>query len=264
MDISKHELIVIKVGTNVIVDGEDFDKYFFTELISEVTNLVKQNKKVLIVTSGAIGFGKKRISCVGETIVEQQGLAAIGQALLMNEYIKRFDSYGIETAQVLLSQQDLLNKECFSNIKNTFNFLFQKGVVAIVNENDVVATSELRKNGVFSDNDSLASLLAVSLNADLLVMLTKTNGLIGKNGEILDNFSKVSDLLDLKTKSSGGRGGIDSKINAILSASRAGCDVFVSGSSGFSGFSSGKAVGTLTNSYSFISKDSFGGERGKY
>jgi len=172
----------------------------------------------------------------------------------MNEYTKRFDLFGINCAQVLLSGHDLLNETCSSNIKNTFDFFFQNNIVAIVNENDVVATEELRKNGVFTDNDSLASLIATQIRADLLVILTKTNGLIGRDGVVLSEFNSISQLLVMGSKSSGGRGGIDSKIKAIINASSKGCDVFVSGKGSFCGFSSGLAKGTMTRKNSFLDK----------
>jgi glutamate 5-kinase len=211
--------------------------------------LVKKGKKVVIVTSGAIGLGKRKIafdSAKNASIKEQQGLAAIGQAALMREYAKRFESIGMECAQILLSQRDLMDKNCLANIRGTFEFLFEKNIVAVVNENDVVATDELRRNGAFSDNDALAALLAKQLGANLLIMLTSKNGLIGKDRTVLKTFSCIDELGIIKKNSKDGRGGIGSKLESIAKARTCGCDVFISGQDCFKGFSKGRASGTFS------------------
>ena len=245
MDVNDYGLIVIKVGTNVLMDENSLNKAFLSELVSEINSLVIKGKKVVVVTSGAIGFGKKKICSQGKEIFEQQGLAAIGQPMLMLEYYSRFENYGLNAAQVLLSQHDLLNKECAKNIKNTFDFFFENKVIAIVNENDVVATQELRKNGVFSDNDTLAALLSEKINANLLVMLTAKNGIIGGDGKIIEELADFGSVKKISESSSGGRGGIETKLSAIKLATSSGCDVFVSGAENFGGFSLGKAKGTF-------------------
>ncbi len=246
-DLKDKNFFIIKVGTNSIMQGADINRAFLTELVYEVAMLAKDGKKVVIVTSGAVGLGKRKLSFASSknlSIVEQQGLAAIGQMALMKEYMTRFDSLGVECAQVLISQHDFKNESCRANIKNTFAFLMENNVVAIVNENDVVATEELKQNGVFSDNDALAALLAKQLNADLLVMLTSKNGLIGKDGAVLKLFESKNQLLKMKKNSNDGRGGIDSKLESIEKAISCGCDIFVSGQDCFKGFSEGKSAGT--------------------
>jgi glutamate 5-kinase len=245
MDVSKYKLVVIKIGTNTIIDEHGLRRPFLTEIVSEVTSLLSKGKKVVIVTSGAIGMGKRKLFIEPKTVAQQQGLAAIGQTELMNEYMKRFESMGLTCAQLLLSQRDLMEKECLSNLHNTLNFLFEHHSVPIVNENDVVATEELRKEGFFSDNDALSALLSKQINADLLVMLTSKNGLIARDGSVLQNFSNLGQLCQMGESSKDGRGGINSKIKAIQTANAAKCDVFVSGPSSFKGFSEGKASGTF-------------------
>jgi len=248
-EVKKYDFVIIKVGTNTIIKNSGVNKEFLTQLVLEVGELTKQGKKVVIVSSGAVGLGRKAINFTPIDVKGQQGLAAIGQVLLVEEYRKRFSNIGLEVAQVLLSQSDLLTAECFNNIRNAFDFLFEHKVIPIVNENDVVATEELRKNGSFSDNDALASMLATKLKANLLVMLTEKGGLIGKSGEVLEEFVCIEDLATL-VDSKGGRGGIDSKLKAILATTQGGCDVFISGSNGLKGFSEGKAIGTITKSKS--------------
>ena len=241
-------IVLLKVGTNTLMDSTQLNKKFLTELTYEISLLINSGKKVVLVTSGAVGLGKRRINFQGEkpfTIKTQQGLAAIGQIYLMDEYKKRFDLLGVECAQVLLSQRDFNDSNCVKNIKNTFDFLFEQKVVPIVNENDVVATEELRTNGAFSDNDSLSVLLAHKIGAKLIVMLTTKNGLIGRDGEILKELKNVNELMQMEKNSSDGRGGIDSKLKSIFAAQNIGQDVYVSGADSFSGFSKGKSIGTF-------------------
>jgi glutamate 5-kinase len=223
-------------------------KDFFSVLISEVVKLIKEGKKVVIVSSGAIGLGKRKLNLVPKSIVEQQGLAAIGQVALMDEYVTRFELEGIEAAQILVSQHDLLNKACLNNLENTLDFLFSHKVVPVVNENDVVAIEELRKDGMFSDNDALAALLAKQIGADLLVMLTSKSGLVARSGEIISELNDFNSVCDMGRSSRDGRGGINSKLASIKTAVSSKCDVFVSGPGSFKGFSSGKARGTFVPS----------------
>lgn len=246
MKINDYDLIVIKIGTNTIINNGKVNEKFLTTLINEVNELIKKQKKVIIVTSGAIGFGKQKIKCSGENIFEQQGLAAIGQIVLMKEYVKRFDSIGIDTAQILISQKDLSEKTTLENLKNTLNFLFKNNVVAIVNENDVVATEELRKNGHFSDNDCLSALLSNKINANLLIFITLSEGILNENEEIISEIKNLEEIKILNKKSSLGRGGIESKIHAIKIATKK-SDVFISGANNFKGFSKEKAKGTFIN-----------------
>lgn len=228
----------------MILNNNEINKKFLTMLVNEVSELITKQKKVVIVSSGAIGFGKQKIKCGGETISQQQGLAAIGQIGLMKEYVKRFESVGIECAQILISQKDLSEKETLENLKNTLNFLFENKVVAIVNENDVVATEELRKNGYFSDNDGLASLLAEKINSDLLVLLTVKEGILDEKGNIISEVKNLEEIKILSEKSSLGRGGMESKIKAIEIA-RKKSDVYVGGANNFKGFSEGNSKGTF-------------------
>jgi len=248
MDIAKYSLIAIKIGTNAIMREGVLDNEFLDALIKEVSLLSKAKKKVVLISSGAVGMGKKKINYLASaktTIKEQQGLAAIGQIELMNEYLGRFEGAGLVGAQVLVSQHDFLNKQCLANIKSTFDFLLEKKVIPVVNENDVVATEELRINGVFSDNDALAALLAKQIGANLLVFITAKGGLIGKDGEIIDTLTKMEQVCVLNEKSKDGRGGIDSKLASIKTSLSTGCDVFISGPNGFKGFAKGNAVGTF-------------------
>jgi glutamate 5-kinase len=215
--------------------------------VNEVNELIKNNNQIIIVSSGAIGLGRKILNYKKEklSIKEQQGLASIGQYHLMNEFEKRLTLFDIKCAQLLVSQMDLNHEETLNNIKNTLDFLFENNVLAIINENDSVSTIELRKNGHFSDNDFLSALISKKISADLLILLTNTCGLIGKDNCILENFNNEEELLEMKTKSSDGTGGINSKLRSIKFANENGVDVFVSGKNNFFGFYKGNAKGTF-------------------
>lgn len=245
LDIDNYNLIVIKIGTNSIIKDNEINKYFFQELVREVNFLKEKNKKIVIVTSGAIGIAKTKLKIQPKNIKEQQGLSAIGQLMLMKEYLNRFELIGINVAQVLVSQRDLMDKNCLENIKNTFDFLFEQNIVPIVNENDVVSTEELQKNGSFSDNDVLSAILTKQLGANLLVMITEKGGIFDESGKIISFLNDTNLVKDLGTKSILGRGGIRTKLNAINIASNAGSDVFVIGPNDLSLFGSEKLGGTI-------------------
>lgn len=244
MEIDKYNLIVIKIGTNTILNNNQINKEFLTTLTSEVKELIKNNKKVVIVSSGAIGFGKQKINCEGKSVNEQQGLAAVGQIELMKEYVKRFELFDITPAQILISQKDLSEVDSLENLKNTLDFLFSKNIVPIVNENDVVATIELRQNGFFSDNDGLASILAEKISAQLLVFITQSGGILDSKNNIIENITDLNKIEIFKEKSELGRGGMESKIIAIKNAIKT-CDCFVTGETNFRGFSKGSAKGSF-------------------
>lgn len=163
----------------------------------------------------------------------------------MNEFEKRFSLLGIDVAQVLISQMDLKHKNTLNNFKNTLSFLHEQNVIPVINENDSVSTTELRKNGHFSDNDFLSALIAKKTNADILIIITNTNGLIGKNNKIISELKNEDELLQINEKSNNGTGGIKSKIKTIKYANKNKMDVFVSGGENFNDFSIGKAKGTL-------------------
>lgn len=245
MDISGYDLLIIKIGTNSIIKGNELDKDFLHELTREVNLLKKKNKKVVIVSSGAIAIAKLKLGIVPENIKQQQGLSAIGQLMLMQEYSKRFELIGLTLAQVLVSQRDLMDKNCLENIKNTFDFLFEQNIVPIVNENDVVSTEELQRNGSFSDNDILSAILTKQLKANLLVLVTEKGGLMDGEGKIISFLKDTSSIRDLGTKTVSGRGGIKTKISAINIAKDSGADVFVIGPNDLSLFENKKVGGTL-------------------
>ena len=178
-DFSKAKRIVIKLGTNVLRNesGEASLPRLYS-YIEDISTLVKSGKEVLIITSGAVGFGRKKINVEkSDDIVLKQACAAIGQSKLMSIYENGFDSYGITIAQVLLTEDDFANRKRYLNLRNTLNRLLELGVVPIINQNDTVSTFELETLYTdalvsFADNDKLSALVASEMDADLLLILS--------------------------------------------------------------------------------------------
>lgn len=174
--IQKYKRIVVKVGTSTLTDGQGrIDRAYLDNLASQVSVLKGGGADVLIVTSGAIraGMDKLGLQSRPKTIPEQQAAAAVGQGLLMQVYSEVFGQYGITTGQVLLTREDFGDRRRYLNARNTMLALFRHGIVPIVNENDTIAVDEIR----VGDNDNLAALVASSLEADLLVLLSDVPGL---------------------------------------------------------------------------------------
>ncbi|MBI4556930.1 MAG: glutamate 5-kinase [Candidatus Hydrogenedentes bacterium] len=175
--------IVVKIGTSLLAGPEGFDGRVVEQVVRQVAALKSERKlNVLIVSSGAIGCGMEALALRERprALPLKQATAAVGQSRLMHYYETYFRKHGkgLKTAQVLLSAHDLDNRESYLNVRNTLQVLFDLGsVVPIVNENDSVATEELR----FGDNDTLAAKVAAKMNADVLVILSDVDGLYDKD-----------------------------------------------------------------------------------
>lgn len=171
-----HQTIILKIGSSTLTSPEGkLDSDNLHRIVSEVAALVKAGKRFLIVTSGSIVTGSERLGMgKPKTIPQKQAAAAVGQSLLMRQYEKAFEVFGITVAQVLLTR-DALNE----NAKNCLMTLLKESVVPVINENDTVAVDEIR----IGDNDNLAALTAGLVGADLLVILTDIDGFYMKNDE---------------------------------------------------------------------------------
>ncbi len=206
--------IVIKIGTKVLTTDEGkLDNYFLEHIVEQVVQLRKQDTEVVLVTSGAGGAGKSLLSLQGieSEIVRKQIFAAVGQVKLMSLYAELFAQYGYLCAQVLATKEDFRDEIHYQNMLNCFEGLLLDNVVPIVNENDVVATTEL----MFTDNDELAGLVATQLKADTLIILTSTDGILDSSGNTIfevdsSNLEQVANYI-IPDKSTGGRGGMTSK-----------------------------------------------------
>ncbi|MBN1833048.1 MAG: glutamate 5-kinase [Deltaproteobacteria bacterium] len=235
-DFSNTKRIVIKVGTNVLSDGELVDMEFIRSIAGQISSLVHNGKHVILVTSGAIGMGAKKLGMQPKTssIKRRQAYAAIGQGFLMHEYQEAFDRYGQIVGQVLITNAILNNRKYYVNLKNSVEEMLSMGVVPIVNENDCVSIEEI--DLAFGDNDRLSALVASKIDAELLIILTDVDGLYDKNPRKSRNAKKIETVFEINREveemadragSDVGVGGMKSKIVAIKIASEAGCRVIL-------------------------------------
>lgn len=167
--------IVIKIGSNVLTDDSGLKTSFIKNLAKQVAYLKDQGVQVTLVSSGAIAaaLSQLNIKRKAKDISEKQALAAIGQPLLMQAYAKEFSKKKIKLAQILLTQDCLEDRQRFLNTKSTFQKLFKKDFVPVVNENDTVSVDEI----MFGDNDQLAVMVAQIVEADLIVVMSHVEGL---------------------------------------------------------------------------------------
>ena len=231
--------IVVKLGTNVLRndDGVISLPRIYT-FIEDISNLVKSGKEVIVITSGAVGMGKKRLGLEDTTgTALKQACAAIGQSKLMSIYENGFDTYGLTAAQILLTEDDFSVRERYLSLRITFNKLLELGVIPVINQNDTVSTLEIAPRYVeddmqvcFSDNDKLSALVASELDADLLIILSDIDGLYDKNpkinpdAQLIKSVSQVDErILSLASGASeGGRGGMETKLQAAQMVTRYG------------------------------------------
>ncbi|MEK7593951.1 MAG: glutamate 5-kinase [Patescibacteria group bacterium] len=222
--------IIVKIGTKILSreDGT-LDTEFLANLVGQVVQLRKKGIQIVMVTSGAVGAGKSLISLsdTKSEVVQKQIFAAVGQVRLMNIYADLFKKSNYHCAQVLVTKEDFRDEQHYLNMQNCFEGLFLDNVIPVVNENDVVATTEL----MFTDNDELAGLVAKQLKADILIILTSTEGILDDAGKTIPevnsyNIEVVSGYIN-PDKSTGGRGGMTSKFSVARSLAEKGVSVFI-------------------------------------
>lgn len=212
--------------------------YSFIEAIAKFHRM---GKEILIVTSGAVGLGAKKINAVdlSENSLKQ-ACAAIGQSQLMSTYEDGFSKYDIITAQILLTEEDFSNRRRYLNLRSTFDTLLKYKVIPIINENDTVSSDEVEFLGnitqvSFSENDKLSALVASELDADLLIILSDINGLYDDNPKINANAKFIHEVFEITKEienlgldaSKGGRGGMKTKLQAAKIVTRSGCALFI-------------------------------------
>ena len=179
--------------------------------VSKQISLLHEKYHVVIVSSGAVGTGKKFIADYSGKISERKAAAAIGNPILINRYTHAFAKYGIPIAQSLCERGHFSDREKFLQLKATYEELWKNGIIPIANENDVVSSRELK----FSDNDELATLIAVGFGAETLLIGTSVNGVLDEKGKTVPTIEKFDDaVLGLATneKSASGLGGMTSKL----------------------------------------------------
>ena len=244
LEFIKAKRIVVKLGTNVLRNDEGYVSlprvYSFIE---DIANLVKSGKEVIVITSGAVGLGKKRLGLEDtQGTALKQACAAIGQGKLMSIYENGFDTYGLTAAQILLTEDDFSVRERYLSLRTTLNKLLELCAIPVINQNDTVSTLDVALRYVkedmqvcFSDNDKLSALVASELDADLLIILSDINGLYNDNpktnpdAELIKSVKEVDDkILALASGvSDGGRGGMETKLKAARLVTRFGGKVLI-------------------------------------
>ena len=168
--------LVVKIGSNVLTQDNglpDLDR--MAQLVAQVAGLRAQGLEIVVVSSGAVAAGRSLITLPpkADAVSSRQVLAAVGQVKLLSTYAELFAGHGLTCAQVLVTKEDFRDRRHYLNMRTCFQELLQHGVVPVVNENDVVAVTEL----MFTDNDELASLIAAQLDADALLILSNVDGI---------------------------------------------------------------------------------------
>lgn len=256
--LKEKQRIVIKIGSSSLTHketgGVNLGK--MEKLVRVLTNLRNMGKDVVLVSSGAVSVGRKRVGLPAGrlTLPEKQACASIGQARLMMIYQKLFSEYNQNVSQILLTKFTMLNEVSRPNAINTFNELFKLGVIPIVNENDTIATYEIE----FGDNDSLSAIVASLINADILILLSDIDGLYtddpntnpdAKFISVVENIDDKLMLMGKKSTSSDvGTGGMATKLVAAKIVTYSGADMVIANSDNVSVIEeilSGEERGTL-------------------
>lgn len=226
---------VIKIGSALLTnDGQGLDHESLQKWAEQIALLRKNGKEVVLVSSGAVAAGMSRLGWKTRprTIHEQQAAAAIGQMGLIQAYESSFQHHGQKSAQILLTHDDLSNRKRFINARSTLKTLLALGAIPVVNENDTVATSEIR----FGDNDTLAAMVANIIDADVLLILTDQSGLYDRNPRldseavfIAEDHASNPKLLDYAggAASELSRGGMRTKILAARKAEQSGTHTII-------------------------------------
>jgi glutamate 5-kinase len=256
--------VVVKAGTNSLTDEDSrLDRVKLDKLVADVMDLRRRGKDVIVVSSGAVGAGIGRlgngdgtveadIERGSDVIEESQALSTVGQSLLMRHYTQSFDRYDQPVAQILVTGADLDAPDRFENFANTVQTLLDWGVVPIINENDAVATDELR----IGDNDMLSASAAMALDVDLLVTLTDVDGVYTGNPKrdpdatvieaVEANYDAVREIIGDSTTTD--FGGIQTKVEGARDVAESGTPAVIAGSATrdvLERIAAGKPTGTL-------------------
>lgn len=251
---------VVKVGSSLVTNnGRGLDQQAIAHWADQLVGLQQQGRQVVLVSSGAVAEGVKRLGLARRPreIHLQQAAAAVGQMGLVEAYQSCFMEHGVHTAQILLTHADLSDRTRYLNARSTLTTLISMGVVPVVNENDTVATAEL----CFGDNDTLAALVANLINADVMVVLTDQDGLFDADprhhpeAKLISNATAGDPALQAMagSGSSIGRGGMLTKLGAARLASRSGTDTIIANGRVdrvLARLADGETIGTLLSSSS--------------
>jgi glutamate 5-kinase len=227
--------LVAKVGSSLVTNrGQGLDHAALTRWVVQIAELRKLGREVILVSSGAIAEGMQRLGWTRRpsALHELQAAAAVGQMGLIEAYESRFRQHGLLTSQVLLTHEDMADRKRYLNARSTLRTLLDLGVIPIINENDTVATEEIR----FGDNDTLAALVTNLVEADALVILTDQSGLYSADPRKTPDATLIRDAIagspELEAMAGGagseiGLGGMLTKVIAAKRAARSGAHTVI-------------------------------------
>ena len=231
MYLNNSKQVVIKIGSSLLIDDKKkIRKKWLLDFSKDIEELIKNKKKVIIVSSGAIALGCKKLNINKKNlkIDKSQAVASIGQIELMNLFNEIFKKRKLNLSQILLTLEDTEIRRRAINAKRTFDNLFDLGFIPLVNENDSIATSEIK----YGDNDRLASRVAQISGSDCLILLSDVDGLFDKNPKLNKNAKLISNVKEInnnvekyvsKNISEHGTGGMKTKIEAAKICQISGC-----------------------------------------
>jgi glutamate 5-kinase len=232
---SKAKTIVVKLGTSVLTSGTTkLDRAHMVEIVRQCAQLQSQGNQIIVVTSGAIAAGKEHLNMpdIVPTIANKQMLAAVGQGQLVREWENLFRIYGLHVGQMLLTRADFNDHDRYLNARDTLKTLLKHRIIPIVNENDAVATNEIK----VGDNDNLSALVALLADANQLLLLTDQVGLFtadprtNPDAQLLTEVDQITDEIHALAGGSVsglGTGGMATKIESATVAHRGGIEVVI-------------------------------------
>ncbi|MFQ3544024.1 glutamate 5-kinase [Halobacillus rhizosphaerae] len=231
----ENKRVVIKIGSSSLTSMHgEISRRKLEKLVDEVVRLKDDGHEVLLVSSGAVAAGYRKLGCLTRpsTLPEKQAAASIGQGLLMESYSDLFLSHGYMDSQILITRSDFSDENRYNNARNTINVLLERGIIPIVNENDTITIDRLK----FGDNDTLSAKVAGLVDADKLIILSDIDGLYDadprkdKDAKLLDRVHEITPEIEDAAGDPGsdvGTGGMKSKIDAFKIAMASGINSFL-------------------------------------
>jgi glutamate 5-kinase len=234
LDFELAKRVVVKIGSNVLTENDGLNVKVIRSITGQICRLIDAGREVILVSSGAMASGVKKVGLTKrpDELPKRQAVAAVGQAGLIREYEKAFGRHHKKVAQILLTSEDLSNRKRYLNARNTMVTLLSWQVVPIINENDTVSVEEIQ----FGDNDNLAAMITLLMDADILINLTDIEGLFDKDPRIHQDaelipivtaINKNTEQYASEIAGALGTGGMMSKIKAARKVVSAGVPMVI-------------------------------------
>ena len=226
--------VVVKIGSNVLTENNGLNVKIIRSIARQICRLIDDGRELILVSSGAMASGVKKVGLPKrpDELPKRQAVAAVGQPGLIMAYEKAFGRHQKKVAQILLTSEDLSNRKRYLNARNTMNTLLSWQVVPIINENDTVSVEEIQ----FGDNDNLAAMITLLMDADILINLTDIEGLFDKDPRIhqdaalipiVTTITKNTEQYASEIAGALGTGGMMSKIRAARKVNSAGVPMVI-------------------------------------